>query len=619
MNQLRPYRSSRPSTLCRALQLGLAGLALLFAPSCSCIDSGSGTTNSTVPAASSNAALANLVLSSGSIAFDPNQTLYNLTVGFMVSSLGIIPTTANSNATVTVAGQSVASGATVSVSLAAGVNNIDVVVTAEDGTSVRTYTLAVDRQTSASFAQVAYTKASNTDAGDFFGFTVALSGDTLAVGAPFEDSNTTGIGGDQADNSVSFSGAVYVFKRDNTGTWSQEAYIKASNTGAGDRFGLSVALSGDTLAVGAELEDSNATGINGNQADNSAGSSGAVYVFKRDSTGTWSQEAYIKASNTDSDDQFGSSVALVGDTLVVGAFGEDSNTTGIDGDQADNSVSFSGAVYVFERDSTGTWSQGAYIKASNTEFNDRFGVSVALTSDTLAVGATGEGSNATGINGDQTDNSAPVSGAVYVFRRDSTGAWSQEAYIKASNTDTGDFFGSSMALISDTLAVGANSEDSNAMGIDGNQANNSVELSGAVYVFKRDSTGTWNQDAYIKASNTEFNDRFGRSVALSGDTLAVGAELEDSNATGIDGNQANLASQSGAVYVFRRDSTGTWSQDAYIKASNTDAGDALGRSVALTSDTLAVGAGNEDSIATGLDGDQADNTASASGAVYVFQ
>ncbi|HNA90010.1 MAG TPA: FG-GAP repeat protein, partial [Anaerolineales bacterium] len=143
-------------------------------------------------------------------------------------------------------------------------------------------------------------------------------------------------------------------------TPAQQAYIKASNSGADDNFGK-VALDGDTLVVGASGESSNATGINGNQLDNSASSAGAVYVFVR-SGNTWSQQAYIKASNTDANDYFGSSIAIAGDTIVVGAYGEDSNATGINGNETNNSAATSGAVYVFTRTGS-TWSQQAYIKA----------------------------------------------------------------------------------------------------------------------------------------------------------------------------------------------------------------------------------------------------------------
>ncbi len=194
----------------------------------------------------------------------------------------------------------------------------------------------------------------------------------------------------------------------------QEAYVKASNTGADDRFGYSVALSGDTLAVGAYFEDSNATGVGGNQADNSAGNSGAVYVFTR-SGQTWTQQAYVKASNAGATDYVGYSVALSGDTLAVGALFEDGNATGVGGAQGNDNATDSGAVYVFTR-SGQTWTQQAYVKASNTEAGDDFGTSVALSGDSLAVGAPDESSNATGVGGNQANNSSGWSGAVYVLR-----------------------------------------------------------------------------------------------------------------------------------------------------------------------------------------------------------
>jgi hypothetical protein len=152
------------------------------------------------------------------------------------------------------------------------------------------------------------------------------------------------VNGDQNYYLTINSGAVYVFTR--TGSiWSQDAYIKASNTEAFDHFGYSVSLSGNTLAVGAFIEDSNATGVNGNQLDNTATSSGAVYVFTRTGS-TWSQDAYIKASNAEANDAFGSSVSLSGGTLAVGASGEASNATGVNGNQFDNNAAVSGAVYV---------------------------------------------------------------------------------------------------------------------------------------------------------------------------------------------------------------------------------------------------------------------------------
>ena len=472
---------------------------------------------------------------------------------------------------------------------------------------------------------IGYIKASNTD-NDLFGYSVALSGDgnTLAVGAHLENSNATGINGDQANNSLVAPGAVYLYTRSG-GSWVQQAYLKASNTDAGDYFGYSVALSddGNTLSVGAYGESSNARGIDGDQTNNSSGSSGAVYLFSRNGS-SWSQQSYIKASN--SGGQFGWSVALSGDgnTLAVGANSENSGATGVDGDQANFSGSNSGAVYLFTR-SVSTWSQQAYIKASNTDIDDYFGYSVSLSADgnTLAVGANSEDSSATGIDGDQTDNLANRSGAVYLFSR-SGSSWSQQAYVKASNTgDTSDAFGLSVALSGDgnSLAVSALFEASSATGINGNQADNSASVSGAVYLFTL-SGSSWTQQAYIKASNTESNDYFGRSVALSddGNTLAVGAAFESSSATGINGDQSdNSMAKSGAVYLYSR-SGSSWSQQTYLKASNTDAGDNFGYSVALSDDgnSLAVGANTESSTTTGINGDQTNNSMGNAGAVYLY-
>jgi hypothetical protein len=403
-------------------------------------------------------------------------------------------------------------------------------------------------------------------------------------------------------------------------------YVKASNTGENDRFGKSVALSGDgnTLAVWGALEDSSATGVEGDQTDNSLTTSGGVYVFVR-SGSNWSQQAYIKASNTGVNDRFGKSLALSadGNTLAVGSIGEDSNATGVGGDEADNSALDSGAVYVFSRNSS-TWGQQAYIKASNTGATDRFGTSLALSADgnTLAVGAVGEDSSATGVGGIETDNSATDAGAVYVFSRNSS-TWGQQAYIKASNTGATDRFGTSLALSADgnTLAVGAVGEDSNALGIGGNETDNSATDAGAIYVFTRNSS-TWDQQAYVKASNTRRYDEFGKSLALSadGNTLAVGSVGEDSNALGVGGNPADTsAPDAGAVFVYSRTGN-SWAQQTYVKASNTEAGDRFGTSLALSADgnTLAVGAVGEDSNATGVGGDQTNNSATDSGAVYLF-
>jgi hypothetical protein len=404
----------------------------------------------------------------------------------------------------------------------------------------------------------------------------------------------------------------------------QQAYVKASNTGAGDQFGSAIALSADgsTMAIGAYGEASTATGINGDQTNNNAQYAGAVYVFTRSGT-TWAQQAYIKAANAQGDDGFGAAIALSSDgsVLAVGAPKEASNAVGIDGNASNNSSSGAGAVYVFTR-SGAVWTQSVYVKASNTDGSDTFGGAIALSGNgtTLAVGATGEASNATGLNGNQADNSALRSGAVYVFVH--AASWFQQAYIKASNAEAGDYFGSAIALSDDgsELAVGASAEASSAAGVDGNQADNGAPGAGAIYLFGRVGV-TWTQRAYLKASNPDRYDGFGSSVALSGDgqTLAVGAPWEASRSTGIGGDPTdNAAGYAGAVYLFSFDAA--WTQSAYVKASNTGSSDVFGWAVALNTDAtrLVVGALGESSDATGLDGDQANDLATEAGAAYCF-
>ena len=522
------------------------------------------------PPLSSDATLSALEYTGGELApaFDSSQLRYDTVVALTVTSTFVTPTANHPNATITVNGMPVSSGARsdriiLNESLPFA-DFIDIVVTAEDGTSTQTYTLILTRIL---FGQMAYIKASNTDSFDQFGgaFALSVNGTRLAVSAAFEDSGATSTNGDESDNTTSSAGAAYVFTRNTNGVWMQEAYIKASNAETDDRFGLAIDLSddGSTLVVGA-LEDSMATGVNGDKADNSAGSSGAVYVYSRDAGGVWSEQAYLKASNTDAVDLFGQgAVALSGDggTLVVGAQNEDSSATGVNGDETDNSANEAGAVYVFSRDGGGAWTQQGYIKASNTDAFDQFGGlaknAIALSSDgdTLAVGTPDEDSAATGINGNETDNTLVDAGAVYVYTRDTGGVWTQVAYMKASNTGPGDVFGRNVSLSDDgaALAVGATGEDSGATGVMGDEADNGTGNAGAAYIYVRSSSGVWTQQAYVKASNPGAGDRFGQGLELSGDgsVLAIGAQLENSAAMGIDGDEAdNTANDSGAVYFF---------------------------------------------------------------------
>ncbi|MCI0536800.1 MAG: FG-GAP repeat protein, partial [Verrucomicrobiales bacterium] len=300
----------------------------------------------------------------------------------------------------------------------------------------------------------------------------------------------------------------------------QQAYLKAGNTGASDQFGDSVAVSGDTVVVGATGEDSSTTGVNSTPND-VAINAGAAYVFTR-SAGVWTQQAYLKAGNTGAGDNFGISVAVSGDTVVVGARQEDSSTTGVNS-TPNESASDSGAAYVFTR-SAGVWTQQAYLKAGNTGAFDFFGRSVAVSGDTVVVGALNEDSSTMGVNSTPNE-SAPDAGAAYVFAR-SAGVWTQQAYLKAGNTGVGDAFGYSVAVSGDTAVVGADDEDSSTTGVN-STPDESAPDAGAAYVFAR-SAGVWTQQAYLKAGNTGAGDNFGISVAVSVDTLVVGAYLEDS-------------------------------------------------------------------------------------------
>jgi FG-GAP repeat len=461
------------------------------------------------------------------------------------------------------------------------------------------------------WSQQAYLKPSNTSAGDVFGAAVAVSGDTVMIGAYQEDSNTSGVNSTAFDNSTTFNaGAGYVFTRSG-GVWSQQAYLKASNTpivAMSGAFGHSVAVSGDTVIIGAPFDSSSTTGVN-SVPNLGASSSGAAYVFVR-SAGAWSQQAYLKASNTGSGDQFGYSVSISGDTLVVGAWLEDSGTTGVNS-TPDESASQAGAAYLFVRSGT-TWSQQAYLKASNTGAGDLFGYSVGVSGDMVVVGAFAEGSSTTGVNSTPNEN-AQSSGAAYVFARNGT-AWSQQAYLKASNTGEIDYFGHSVATSGDVVVVGALNEDSGTTGVN-STPDESAGNSGAAYVFARSGT-TWSQQAYLKPSNTVSGDNFGYSVTVSGNTVVVGSPGEDSSTTGVNSTPNESAGNSGAAYVFQRSGT-TWSQQAYLKASNTGVGDVFGMSVAVSGDTLVIGAKSEDSGTSGVDSTP-DNALGDSGAAYVF-
>jgi hypothetical protein len=423
-----------------------------------------------------------------------------------------------------------------------------------------------------------------------------------------------------------------------------------------DLFGSSVALSadGDWLAIGAPGEDSGASGIDGDQNDNSKSESGAVYVFHWDGS-RYALASYVKSPAPDSGDAFGTSVAISGDgkVLAVGVPGDDGNGTSFGGDPINNLTPDSGAVFIYQR-TDATWMQVHYLKApaafamgklgtsvalsedggyvgagqpgkheayryqfapsrtiyasipQNAVDADNVGVAVALSGDgmTLFSGAPLEDGAGKELNGNSADNTAVDAGAVFTMFENGA----QHGYCKASNTESGDLFGSSISASSgsERFVVGAPGEDSGVIGADGNASDNSAVDAGAVYVFTRaGTTGPWMFSSYVKASNTSPGDKFGASVAMTteGSYFVVGAPGEASANADDDRNED--APGAGALYVFKR-TPAEWSLQEYLKAPNISAGDALGTSVAISGDHAVVAGG-------------APGQANSAGAVYVFR
>ena len=406
-----------------------------------------------------------------------------------------------------------------------------------DDSSIDSGAVYIYRRTGANWQQEAYIKAVNAESGDRFGGDVSLSGDTLVVGARDEDSNqntiTNGLGASGDDSNMD-AGAAYVYRR-TAGIWLQEAYLKAANNSTNDLFGENVSIDGDTIVVGASLDNSNQTTItNGTTAssNNSYVASGAAFVYRRIGT-SWHQEAYIKASNNGGTDWFSESgVVIDNDTIAVGSPFEQSNQTTITngaGASADNSFTFAGAIYVYKR--TGVnWAQEAYLKASNNVNLAGLSFDFSLNGDTIV---------------------SKSYDRIVTFKR-TNNTWTEESL---SNLP-----GTSYFVKNNTLIVGATEDSSNQTTITngtGSSADVSSVNSGAVYVYTKSGIN-WIQEAYIKAPNNSAGDEFGSKIDLHGDTIAVSALKEASNQTtitnGITASSDNSNSDSGAVYVFRNKS-----------------------------------------------------------------
>lgn len=377
----------------------------------------------------------------------------------------------------------------------------------------------VDFRTGATWAEQAELTAQEGLAGDRFGSSVAIDGDTAIVGVPFKD---VGLNPDQ--------GSVFVFKRIGT-AWQQEAQLSSSDGAASDRFGNSVAIVGNTIAIGAPQDNT---------------FTGSAYIFTR-SGSAWTQRAKITAADMGVLDLFGTSVALGGNTLVVGAPLDDTAT-----------LSNSGSVYVFTG-SGAIWTQQAKLRATEEANQDQFGHDVAIDGETVAVGARFV------ANGPNT-----LQGAAYVFTR--TGAsWTQQARMLASDGQTDDNFGESIAVSGNTLAVGAPNND---LGSNLNQ--------GAAYIFSRSGTA-WTQSQILTASDGGVDDKFGISVAMQKDALLVGASGDDFVST----------TAQGSAYVFIPFGS-TWTQTQKLFALDGATDDGYGNVVALNDRTFLIGASSDD-------------------------
>ncbi len=357
---------------------------------------------------------------------------------------------------------------------------------------------------------------------DNAGFSVALDGDTAVIGAPYHNN----------------MGAVYVFVR--TGTvWAQQAKLTASDAASYDAFGIAVAISGETIVVGATGDDDNGPG------------SGSAYVFVR-SSGTWTETAKLTASDGTDSDAFGRAVAIDGNTILVGAT-----------DTAANNALHAGAAYVFAYNGT-MWSEQAKLTASDAGAYDRFGYAVALDGDTALVGA------------HQDNDDGADSGSAYVFVR-SGSTWSQQAKLTASDAAASDFFGHAVTLVGDTALIGAYRAESG--GTD----------RGAAYVFTRNGT-TWSEQAKLLPATAADDDQFGAAVAFDGTTALIG------------GNHPNGI---GKVALFTTDGS-TWNENTLLTQNDGASNDQFGYALALDGETALIGAYWHDAIANN------------SGAAYIF-
>jgi hypothetical protein len=421
----------------------------------------------------------------------------------------------------------------------------------------------------ATWAQQQKLVAGDRASNDSFGYAVSLSGDFAIVGAPAEDEDASGL------NTADAAGSAYIFARSGS-AWIQQQKITAGDRDTANRFGYSVAISGDYAIAGAYNEEDDSAGLNALSA------AGSAYIFYRNGN-IWGQQEKLSASDRDADDHFGYAVAISGDYAMIGAYDEDEDANGM------NTSGAAGSAYIFLRDDT-VWNQQQKLVASDRAAGDHFGCSVSISGDYAIAGAYAE--DATGIS------ALGNAGSAYVFRR-SGNAWTEQQKIVATDRASNDNFGWSVAIDGDYAIAGAFMEDEDASGL------NLINGAGSAFIFDRNST-TWSQQQKVVAADRAVADQFGYSVAISGNYAIVGAPQEDENAAG-----DNPLSNAGAAYIFIR-SGATWTFQQKIVASHRAIADFFGASVAISGDYAIVGAYMDDRDASG------GNTASAAGSAYIF-
>ncbi len=373
--------------------------------------------------------------------------------------------------------------------------------------------------------------ASDTAVADSFGWSLALYDNTAVIGAPRADLT---VGGTRLKN----AGAAYIFIHNGSG-WIQQAKLVAKDADEQDAFGTSVAISGNTVIVGAVGKDLD------NLSD-----AGAAYVFVHNGT-TWSQQARLVGSDYGEDDYFGVSVGIDGNSIVVGADGYDLG-----------GIPDTGAAYAFIRRG-GSWNPHGKLLPLDPSIGAAFGASLSISGDLVAIGATEASSFLTSGEG-----------SVYLFAR-SGADWVQNEKLQASDGRSGDFFGNAVALSGDKVAVGAAYHDSNLGG-------GRILNAGAVYVFTRGNTG-WKQQSILLLPDAMSFDYFGKSVAIDGDLLVAGAT----------GRQWAGYRRAGAAYMF--ESKGReWEQANQIYPDSVSADDNFGQAVAIDRKTILIGADGRD-------------------------